>query len=124
MSNVTLNNTSLLVGLVMAMFGLIGIFGFKISPAVTQEQYKLDTTELQNRIEKIELSLDEIHCHSLTTRQMYLRLEREKYRNYVEIAVEEETYGALVTYQRAKLSLSNITNNLSDVNNQIAKQGC
>jgi hypothetical protein len=119
-----LNKTSLTIALFLSVFTVIGFFGFKISPAVTTDLYKINMLNINNQFKQIESDLQKFYCYSMITRQLYLRLEKEKYQSYIEIGLESEQYGALATYERAKLSLSNITNHLNDTNVKIEREGC
>lgn len=72
----------------------------------------------------LESELQKVRCKTLRNYQAYLRVEQQKYMDTTELKIEQELYEALPTYHRAKVSLANVTNSLTDINNEIVKYGC
>lgn len=119
-----LERYTFILGIVLSIVALFSIFGFNISPAITEDKYKLDHYKVKSDIDNISQRIKSIYCYTLHTRVMYLRLERIKYSSYQEVNIESDSYGTMATYHKAKASLENITNHLKDTETLMKKEGC
>lgn len=119
-----LDSWILIVAFILSSVSLINLFGFKISPAITESRYQIDLIKQQEKFNIIEERIGFLTCQILEAKQDYYRAEEIKYQSYAEVKIEEELYGALSVYHQAKTSLQKITHKLKDIESDIAKHGC
>lgn len=119
------------LGLILVIIAVLSVFGFAISPAITKDQYEIDRLKREQQLYKISQDIEQLqkdirktHCKALRYYQAYLRVEQQKYLDTTELKIEQELYEALPTYHRAKVSLANVSNKLTDINNEIVSLGC
>lgn len=127
-----LNNISLITGIILGCIAIFSMFGFGISPAVTQSQYEIDKLKSQRELESIERDIGEAmkkakeaFCFALEAKIQYLENEKFKYNHVDEIAIEAKQVGDyLENSKNAARSLMMVSQQLGKLKKLSEKEGC
>lgn len=127
-----LNKWNLSLVIFISAITIFNMFGFNVSPAITESRYELDKVVLQNQLKDLEREIAQnlentrkAFCFALAAKIEYLENEKFKYNHADEIAIEARQVGSyLENSKNAARSLMMVSQQLGKLKKLAEKEGC